>query len=618
MSSTNCALSAAVSDGQLLAPRNVAQQIADWLVAQGIEQVFAVTGGGAMFLNHALGSHPRLRCTYMHHEQACAMAAEGYARIAGKPAVVNVTTGPGGINALNGVFGAYTDSVPMLVLAGQVKRETCLDFVPVPGLRQLGDQEGPAVHMAQHVTKFSAIARRAEDLDTLLPAALAAATGGRPGPAWLDIPLDVQAANVALAPGAAVAQPRDDTAAIDAACAAVLERLKNAHRPVILAGGGVRSGGATQRLRDFAAAAGIPVATAWTHDLIASDDPLFAGRPGTIGTRAGNFCLQASDFVLVVGSRLNIRQVSYNWQSFANRAFVAQVDIDPAELAKPFVRPDLPVVADAARFLAALTARSGSAGLPDFGPWAAWCRDIHTRYPALQPHQTVATLNPYAVVAHVVARLRDDDIIVCGNASACIMPFQVGRLKGTQRMFSNSGAASMGHDLPAAIGAAIGGGGRRAICFAGDGSLQMNLQELQTLKTLGAKVLIVVLANNGYLSIRQTHENFFGSVVGATPQSGVEFPDFAAVARAFGLPAARVSRAADIAVLDAMLGGDGPALVQIDVDPEQAFEPRLKSRLGPDGKFVTPQLDDMFPFLPAEELAAVRAEAAAIRARPRS
>jgi acetolactate synthase-1/2/3 large subunit len=218
-------------------------------------------------------------------------------------------------------------------------------------------------------------------------------------------------------------------------------------------------------------------------------------------------------------------------------------------------------------------------------------------------------LNPYAVVNHVFRQLRDDDIVVCGNASACILPFQVGELRAGQRMFSNSGSASMGYDLPAAIGAAIGGGGRRVICFAGDGSLQMNVQELQSLKTLGLPVVVVVLANHGYLSIRQTHENFFGNTVGATPESGVEFPDYAVLAVAYGLDAVRVSTPAQLPELERILNMDGPALVQIDVDPDQGFEPRIKSRINEDGTFATPELDDMFPFLDAEELASVRQEA---------
>ncbi|HPB76784.1 MAG TPA: thiamine pyrophosphate-binding protein, partial [Chromatiaceae bacterium] len=360
--------------------RTVAHQIADWLVQHGIEQIFCVTGGGAMFLNHALGTHPGLRCTYMHHEQACAMAAEGYARVTGKPAVVNVTTGPGGINALNGVFGAWTDSIPMLVISGQVKRVTCLDFVPVPGLRQLGDQEGPVIHLARHVTKWAEVVRQPEDLVRLLPLALAAATQGRPGPAWLDIPLDIQSAQVDLDLPPPVPPPPANPADLAATCDTVLDRLRQAHRPLILAGTGVRLAKAQAELLAFAEATGIPVATAWTHDLIASDHPLFAGRPGTIGTRAGNFCLQAADFLLVIGSRLNLRQISYNWARFAPAAFVVQVDIDPAELAKPFVRPALAVEANARDFLHTLAQQALAHTLPDFSDWARWCRALPSRY----------------------------------------------------------------------------------------------------------------------------------------------------------------------------------------------------------------------------------------------
>lgn len=594
---------------------NASERIADWLADHGIEQVFTVTGGGAMYLNQALGTHPRLTCTFMHHEQACAMAAEAYARVSGKPAVVMLTTGPGGINALNGVFGAYTDSIPMVVISGQVKRATCLDYIPVPGLRQLGDQEGPMIAMARPVTKMAESVGSPEALADQLPRAFALATHGRPGPVWLDIPLDVQSAECAPLPAApAPATPIHPD--LSAHCAALATRLRAAHRPLILAGTGVRLSGAGKALLDFAEAHGIPVATAWTHDLIASDHPLFAGRPGTIGTRAGNFCTQNADCVIVIGSRLNIRQVSYNWASFARNAFVAQVDIDPAELAKPFVQPDLRIGADASVFLGALTLACTD-GLPDFSPWAAWCRDIARRYPTGGHPANGAQLHPYALVERVFSQLRDDDIVVCGNASACILPFQVGRLKAGQRMFSNSGSASMGYDLPAAIGAAQAAGGRRVVCFAGDGSLQMNIQELQTLKTLDLDIALVLIDNGGYASIRQTHENFFGRIVGATPASGVEFPDFARIAQAYGLDAVSVT-AANLPDLDAALGRRGPVLIAAQVDPLPGFEPRIKSRALPEGGFATPELDDMFPFLPPDELAAVRTEAAAIRALPRS
>ena len=600
--------------------KRISERIADWLADQGIEQVFAVTGGGAMFLNQALGGHARLRCTFMHHEQACAMAAEGYARIAGKPAVVMLTTGPGSINALNGVHGAFTDSIPMIVLSGQIKRETCVSFHDVPGLRQLGDQEGPTIALASAVCKYAQLVRSEKDLETFLPTAYVQATTGRPGPVWLDIPLDIQQSTVAIdipPPAPAPARNRDG---LPAACREIAARLRAAHRPLILGGTGVRLSRTERRLLNLIERLGIPLATAWTHDLIASDHPLFAGRPGTIGTRAGNLNLQAADVVLVLGSRLNIRQTSYNWQSFARNAWVAQVDIDAAELHKPTIQPDLGVPADLGDFLDALEHELAQTPLPDYSPWAQWCRKIGTTYrAAAEHHQTLdGPLNPYMTVERVFQHTRSDDIVVCGNASACILPFQIGTLQQGQRLFSNSGAASMGYDLPAALGAAAASrasGQQRVICFAGDGSLQMNIQELQTLKTTGANVIIVVLNNSGYLSIWQTHENFFGRVVGATPASGVEFPDFTAVARAYGLRAETLSSQSDLHRLDQLMQEDGPLLIDLHVDPRQEFMPRIKSRVDAQGAFVTPELDDMHPFLPSETLERLRSDALAIRSR---
>lgn len=591
--------------------KNISEQIADWLANQGVCENFTVTGGGAMFLNQAFGRHPEIRSTYMHHEQACTMAAEGYARTAGKPAVAVLTTGPGAINGLNGVFGAYTDSIPMLVISGQVKRETCLGFHDLPHLRQLGDQEGPTAELARPVCKFVRQIRTPEEIAEALPQAYVAAVSGRPGPVWLDIPLDIQSSPVQIdiPPPCLPEAPAPSSEQIDQIC----QRLRAAHRPLILAGTGVRLAGAARQLLDLVEEVGIPLATAWTHDLIDSTHPLFAGRPGTIGTRAGNFCLQNADFVLVLGSRLNIRQTGYNWNTFAENAWVAQIDIDPAELDKPLFRADLGVVADASVFIATLAEALKKRSLPDFSPWQRWCRQTSERYAPAAEHRQAASgpLNPYPLVAQVFQQLRDDDVVVCGNASACILPFQVGQLRAGQRMFSNSGSASMGYDLPAAIGASRAGS--RVICFAGDGSLQMNIQELQTLKTLQANVLVLVLNNGGYLSIWQTHENFFGQVVGATPASGVEFPDFCTVARAYGLTAARIESAEDLAALDHWLQQDGPLLMDLRVDPNQGFAPRIKSRVDENGKFASPALDDMYPFLPPEELEAVRRSAREIR-----
>jgi len=602
----------------------VADQLAECLVAHGYRQVFAVTGGGAMFLNHALASHPQLTVTFMHHEQACAMAAEGYARINGGPAVVNVTSGPGGLNALNGVFGAYTDSIPMLVISGQVKRQTSLSFVSVPGLRQLGDQEARIVDIVQPITKGAWAVGSAGELGALLPEAAQLAIQGRPGPVWLDIPIDIQSSRepIIWSPSSAVAtQAVADASPLAQAIAGLVALLKKASRPLVLAGTGVRLAKAERLLLDLVEAAQIPLATAWTHDLIESSHPLFAGRPGTIGTRAGNMCLQAADLVVVLGSRLNIRQVSYNWDSFASNAHIVQVDIDPAELSKPLVQPDTAILSDAASFLRELTAalRLPDNQLPSYAAWIAWCQTIRQRYPACEPSNISAEgiINPYHAIMALFACLPDTAIIVCGNASACILPFQVGELRSEQRLFSNSGSASMGYELPAAIGAAIAAlatlpTGRKVICIAGDGSLQMNLQEMQTLKTLNLDISIVVLANNGYLSIRQSHQNFFKSVIGADDTSGVDCPDYVAIARAFGLRACAIRQPSELSAFSGLLSQAGPQLIEIHVDPLQGFSPKLKSRLDVNGMFLTPELDDLFPFLPVEELQSVRESARSI------
>jgi acetolactate synthase-1/2/3 large subunit len=590
----------------------VATYLAQRLTANGMRHVFLVTGGGAMVLNDALSHQARLAPIFFHHEQAAAMAAEAYARIAGKPAILNVTTGPGGINALNGVFGAWTDSVPMLVLSGQVKCATCLATTPVPGLRQLGDQEGEIIPMVRGITKYAAVVERPEDIAWHLDQALHLATAGRPGPVWLDIPIDVQSAAIDPAALRRFVPPSTLAGAPSATdMASLVTRLRAASRPVILAGSGIRAARATHEFETVIRRLGIPVTTAWTHDLIASDDPLFCGRPGTIGTRAGNFTVQNADLVIILGSRLNIRQVSYNWQAFAPHACKIQVDIDPAELAKPTVKPNIGITADLKPFLAALDNELKDWKTPEeHREWLAWCKERLVRYPNVQQHQREfnSKINPYHFVETLFDQLDAHDIVACGNATATIVPFQAGHIKAGMRMFSNSGSASMGYDLPAAIGAWFGavaerGQQRRIICLAGDGSIMMNLQELQTIAHHRLPIKIFVLNNRGYLSIRTSQTNFFGRLAGEGPESGVSFPDFVAVATAFGIPSRRLASADFSEQLPAILASDGPILCDVILDETQGFEPRMSSHRLDDGSIVTPPLEDMFPFLDRDELA---------------
>ena len=586
-------------------------RLADW----GVRHIFLVTGGGAMHLNDSIGKEPRIQYVCNHHEQASAMAAEAYARISGQPGVVNVTTGPGGINALNGVFGAWTDSIPMLIVSGQVKRETCMRAQGITGLRQLGDQEADIIAMVANITKYAVLIDDPLSIRYHLERAWHLAQSGRPGPCWLDIPVDVQAAAIdpATLRGYDSAEDKDkqervggDSSRLNSDCREVLERIRNAKRPVILAGTGIRAAHAVAEFDDLLHRLGVPVTTAWTHDLIASDDPLFCGRPGTIGDRAGNFTVQSADVLLILGSRLNIRQISYNWKSFAPRAFKIQVDIDDAEFHKPTVQPDLAIHCDLKQFLQELLRQCEADNYrPDaHAPWLAWCRERVQRYPVVQDRQRQPgpPLNPYFFVEQLSAKLADDDVIVCGNATSCIVPFQTVRLRKHQRLISNSGSASMGYDLPAAIGAAFARPGKRVICLAGDGSIQMNIQELQTVVHHHLPLKIFVLNNSGYLSMRMTQSGFFGRLTGESASSGASLPDMVKVACAYGIPSIRIDRQSQLAQIDLALAADGPSLIDVVLDPNQEFEPRSRARQLSDGRIVSPNLEDMYPFLDDTEL----------------
>ncbi len=592
--------------------KNVSDHIAQYLKKKGINQIFTVTGGGAMFLNKAFHDTFGSNICYMHHEQACAMAAEGYARIKNKPAVVNVTSGPGGINALNGVFGAYTDSIPMIIISGQVKNETLVRSYPDKGLRQLGDQEANIENIVKPICKYVVGIKKASELEIEIPKAIFYSTDGRPGPVWIDIPSDIQMERKKIN-----FKSFNKTRKIDKKkYKKTFERLSNlidkSKKPLILAGTGVRLSSTVKELNNFSKKFGIPIATAWTHDLIESNSKYFAGRPGTIGTRPGNFCLQNADLIIVLGSRLNIRQTGFNFSGFAKNAKIVHVDIDKSELNKFYLNTFLKINLDLRDFFKLSISFLRNKDKKRNSHWISWCNSIRKKYSIKKENfvrDKKGLLNPYKAIIRISDFLREGDKIVCGNASACIIPFQSLEIKKNQRLISNSGSASMGYDLPSAIGVAIADQGKnnsRTICFAGDGSLQMNIQELQTLHSMDLNLKIFLINNNGYLSIKSTHKNFFGTVFGSDPSSGIDFPDFSKVSKAYGINTYKISSYKSLERLSDILKKREPALIELMIDTQQEFCPKLKSRMDSNGNFITPELDDMFPFLSSKELAKIR------------
>lgn len=577
------------------------------LVDEGIDTVFLVTGGGAMHLNDSIGRTSGLKFVCNHNEQASSIAAEGYARVKNRPAIVNVTTGPGSINSLNGVHGAFTDSIPMIVISGQVKKETIMSTYKIDGLRQLGDQEVDIINMVKGITKYAVEITDPNSIKFHLEKAIYLSTSGRPGPVWISIPVDVQAAEVDIdsCEGFAPEVLTIDPQVLEEDLIKIVDKISNAKRPVIIGSTGIRLADALVEFEEFATITGIPVVTAWAHDIIHHDHPNYVGKQGSIGNRAGNFAVQNADLVIIIGSRMPIRQLSYNWENFARDAYKIHIDIDPAELQRPFLKADLPLVYDAKFILSSLIQGiRKEKNQFDFKEWLDWCIIRKNKYPVVQDHHKdpLRPINPYYFISTLQKLLTGNDVIVCGNATACIVPFQTSFIKKGQQLFSNSGSASMGYDLPAAIGAAIADPNKRIICFAGDGSILMNLQELQTIKHYNLNIKIIVLDNNGYLSIKSTQQNFFGLAIGSAPDNGVSFPNMERVGNAFDIRAYTLDKFDFNEELQKLLNLEGPILINVKLDPLQMFEPKLSSKKLPDGKMVSAPLEDMFPFLSEEEL----------------
>lgn len=565
--------------------------------------IFMVSGGGAMHLNDSFGKYIPYVCN--HNEQGCSIAAEGYARVNQKLAVVNITTGPGGLNCMNGVFGQWTDSVPVLYISGQVKQSTTLASCPEIPLRQLGDQEVDIVSCVKPITKYAVTLSDKNDIEYILDKAVYIATHGRKGPVWIDIPINLQATMIDETQLKKY-NPKEDEIVlpnIDKEISQTVELLRLSKRPLIIAGHGIRLSGAKEEFLKLVEKLNIPVVTTMNgFDIISEDNPDFIARIGTVANRAGNFALQNADLVISIGSRNNIRQVSYNWENFAKNAKLVSVDIDKAELDKPTVKPDVKIHADVKDFINRFMPFVENKICNE---WFSFCKKLKEKYPPVSEAPRIGhkPIEPYYFVEKLIEQFNEDEVVVGSNGTAFLLPFQVGKVKKNQRYIWNSGDASMGYGLPAAIGACCANNKKRVVCLEGDGSIMMNLQELQTVLTNKLPIKLFILNNNGYISIQQTQRNFFaGRFTACTTGSGVEIPDFVKLGEVFGFKTFKIDKLENLdRQIQDVLDSEGPVLCEVMLSPDYIFAPKLSAKKLPDGTMVSPSLEDLFPFLDREE-----------------
>lgn len=588
-------------------------KLSDWifrfLADRGVTHVFMLTGGGAMHMNDSLGTATGIDYVCTSHEQAAAMAAESYAKTTGGLGVCLVTAGPGGTNAITGVAGAWLDSTPMLVLSGQAKRA---DLKGNSGVRQMGVQEVDIVSMVSPITKYAVTVMEPNEIRFHMEKAVHLALTGRPGPVWLDVPLDVQGAIIDAAALKGFQPPPDEipglasTAEIGKAVQQTIELLNAAERPVVLIGNGVRLAGARQPMRTLVERLGLPVLTTWpAHDMVPDDHPLMVGRPGPLAPRGANFTLQNSDWLLSIGARLDLVVTGYAPQNFARAAKKIMVDIDAAEVRKLHGTIDIPVCADARTFIEEMLRRIASVKPRDRSAWDRRWKEWQTKYPVVLPEYRNLSdgVSTYVLGEAIGEATRPDDVIVSGSSGAGIEIFCLAvRLKEGQRLFLTTALGAMGNGLPGLIGACVANERRRTITVDGDGGLQLNIQELETARRLRLPIKLFVLNNDGYASIRTSQSRYFGRLAGADATSGVTLPPLQGVVEAFGLPYARIDH--DRGLVDrvrALLDAPGPIVVEVMTPREEPRGPSLSSMRKPDGSMVSKPLEDLWPFLPREE-----------------
>lgn len=570
----------------------------------GVKKVFYVSGGGAMHLNDSLGKNENLTGICMLHEQGASIAAESYARIAEGYGVCLVTSGPGGTNAITGLAGAYYDGIPVIFISGQVKRA---DLVGNQKIRQFGIQEADIVSIAKPISKYAVQIKEPEDIKYELEKASKIAVSGKPGPVWIDIPLDIQATDIDIDTLEGFNEVMEEYPCKKEDIDKVIELFNKAERPVMLIGNGIRMAKAVNEIRDLYDLLAIPVLTSWNGvDLIEDNHPLFYGRPGAVGHRHANFIQQNADFVLTIGSRLNLLSTGYNFDSFLEKANHVMVEIDKYEMEKKSVHPKLKINCDAKSFIQALLNRNDELNLEKRTKWIEHCNKLREKYPIFIQEQEPREgyVSTYDLVNEVSNQMTENDIYQFTSSGTSVdIAMKVFRIKKGQRAFLTKGLAAMGYDLPASIASCIASNKKRTVCITGDGSIAMNMQELEVLKRLNLPVKIFVVDNNGYSMIYGSQNgNFKGHLTGCTKESGLTLPDMKRIAEAFGIRGMHIDNEEELhnKVVEA-LESDGPVICTVKADITQKILPKQTNYMREDGQMASRPLEDMTPLLDRDE-----------------
>ncbi len=561
-----------------------------------------------MHLVDSLGKHPSLQYVCNLHEQACAVAADAYSQYTNNFGVALVTTGPGGTNAITGVAGAWLDSIPCMCVSGQVKTADRARDIEV---RQLGFQEIDIVSLVTPITKYAVCVNDANSIRYHLEKAFYEATTARPGPVWVDIPLDIQAAEVNGAELVGYAPPKiQPDSLLPGKVRQTMAMLQASVRPIILVGNGVRLAKALPQFLSFIELLGIPVLTTWKAiDFLPENHPLFCGRPGALGQRGANFAQQNADCLLTIGARLDLGQTGYNHANFARAAKKIMVDVDSAEIQKLMTTIHLPICSDAGVFLDTFLEMNNGASWEKSVNWLDWCKRRQASYPVVETHYWEETgyVNQYILVEALSREMSGDDLLIPGSSGACSeATMQAFKVKAGMRIFNTEGLGPMGFGVPAAIGGCIASGGKTTVCVDGDGGFSMNIQELETIKRLELPIKFFILNNRGYGSIRATQRTYFnGAYVASEAESGLTLPDYLKVAGAYGLSTERiVNQTTILEQVREILQRPGPVVCDVNICPDQVSTPRLSSSQRKDGVIVSKPLEDLWPFLDREEFVA--------------